>query len=132
MRARGSRPIDHRAIPENRQIEAVAVERNELRPELADLLDEVAYEFGLGPLTYMRRAERIHAPALRLTTRDQGTDAEDLVQRVLGKAVAERLANIGLGGVAHVEHPRRCRKVWHSLQVPNDDGLLWHNLRSLS
>ena len=41
----------------------MSVERDELRPQLADLLDEITYQLGLWPLADVRRTERIDAPA---------------------------------------------------------------------
>jgi hypothetical protein len=45
--------IDHRAIPEHRQIEAMSAEGNQLRKQLADLFDKIAYQLGFGPLPYL-------------------------------------------------------------------------------
>src|SRR5215471_1493585 len=52
------------------QIEAVSVEGDKLRKQLANLFDEVAYQLCLGSLANVRRAERVDAPALRLAARD--------------------------------------------------------------
>jgi hypothetical protein len=70
FQAAGGNPIDHRAIPEHRQVEAMSVEGNKLWKQLADLFDEIAYQLCLGSLAYVMRAERIHPPALRLAARD--------------------------------------------------------------
>ena len=87
----------------------------------------------LKPLTFnqsafacMRCAQSIHAPALRLAARDQSADADDLVEGVLMKAFAERIADFRFGGVAHVEHPRGRCEVAHRFQVPDNEGLLCH------
>jgi hypothetical protein len=63
----------------------------------------------------MRRAERVHAPALGVAAGDERADARDLVKRVFREIRPERLANIGLRGVAEVEHPRRRREVGDGL-----------------
>src|SRR4029077_6354346 len=55
----GRDPVHHCAIPEHGQIEAVPVEGDELRTQLANLLNEVAYQLGFGTLTNVRRAQRI-------------------------------------------------------------------------
>ncbi len=86
----------------------MTVERDELRTQIPDLLHKGAYQLGLGALAYMGRAECINAPALRLAARDQPADANDLMQRMFGKPGPERLADVSLGRLAHVEHPCRC------------------------
>jgi hypothetical protein len=48
----------------------VPVESDELRTKLANLLDKVTYQLGLGPFADVRCAERIYVPTLRLAARD--------------------------------------------------------------
>ena len=78
-------PIHHRAIPEHRQVEAMSVEGDELREQLADFFDKVAYQLSLGSFADVGRAERVNAPAFRLACRDQRADAYDLMKRMFRK-----------------------------------------------
>jgi hypothetical protein len=98
----------------------MSIEGNELRSQLTNLVNEGAYQLGLGSLADMRGAERIYSPTFRLAACNQGTNANDLMQRMFWKTFSERFPDFGLGGVAHVEHPRRCCEVGDGLQVPND------------
>ena len=81
-------------------------ERNELRAQLTNLLHKVAYQLGLWTLAYMRSAERINAPTLRLAAGDQRADAHDLMQRMFWEALPERLPDVRFGSVAQIQ---RCR-----------------------
>src|SRR6516225_9924605 len=82
FQAAGRNPIDHRAIPEHRQIEAVSVKGDELWKQLTNLFDKIAYQLCLGSLANVGCAERVHPPAFRLARRDQGAYARDLMKRV--------------------------------------------------
>src|SRR5215471_15390233 len=114
-------PIHHRAIPEHRQIEAMSVEGNKLRKQFADLFDKVAYQLSLGSFADVGRAEGIYAPALRLTARDQRANASDLMKRILRETRTECFSDLALRRIAQIEHPRRCRKIGHRFQIPNND-----------
>src|SRR5262249_13055944 len=70
LQAASRNSVHHRSIPEHRQIEAVPVEGDKLRKQLANLFDEVA-QLCFRSLANVRRAERIDAPALRLAARDE-------------------------------------------------------------
>ena len=63
-------PVHHRSVPNDRQIKVMSVEGDELRTQVANLLDKVAYQFNLGSLAYVGCAQRINAPALRLAACD--------------------------------------------------------------
>jgi hypothetical protein len=78
--------------------------------KLTNLFNEVAYEPRLWAIAHVRSAERVHVPTLSLTACHQGTNASDLVQRVLWEAIAKGLPQFGIGGFGEVEHPccRRC------------------------
>jgi hypothetical protein len=69
-----------------------------LRAKLTNFFNEVAYEPGLWSLPHVRCAKRIDVPTLGLTACHQGTNASDLVQRVLWEAIAEGLSQFGIGG----------------------------------
>jgi agmatine/peptidylarginine deiminase len=71
--------VDHGPIPENRQIETVTVEGDQLGTQLADLINKVANQLGRGTLPNVRCPERINTPAFWLTTSHQGTNANDLM-----------------------------------------------------
>ena len=58
---------------------------------LANLLDKVAYQLGLGSLADVGGAERVHAPPLRLAASDQRADACDLVEWMFREAWPKRL-----------------------------------------
>jgi hypothetical protein len=76
-------PVDHCPIPKHRQIEAVAIERYKLGAQLPDLLDEIAYQLGLGTLTDVGCPERINTPAFGLTAGNQSANANDFMKRML-------------------------------------------------
>src|SRR5215471_20764142 len=61
LQAASRNSVHHRSIPEHRQIEAVSVEGDELRKQLANLFDEIAYQLCLGSLANVRCAERVDA-----------------------------------------------------------------------
>jgi len=83
--------------------------------------DKIAYQSSLGSFADVGRTERVHPPALRLPTRDQGAYARDLMKRVLRETRAKCFPNLSLRRIAQVEHPRSCREVGHGLQIPDDD-----------
>ena len=63
--------MDHRSIAQDGQVEAVAVERDELRAQLRDLVAEGGDQLLLGPLADVGRAERVHCPMIALPVRDE-------------------------------------------------------------
>jgi len=99
----------------------MSVEGDELREQLSNLFDKIAYQPSLGSFTDVGRAERFYAPAFRLASRDQGAYARDLMKRVFGETRAKGFADRGVGCVAHVEHPRRGFEIRDGFQIPNDD-----------
>lgn len=103
----------------------MAVERDELRPQLADLVDEVVYDLGLGALAYAaRRARRRASPLVggsRLGRRCGRSDAAG----ASGTPNRERSGRLHQGRT-QVEHPRGGRQVGGSFQVPDDDKLFGH------
>src|SRR5512144_797097 len=86
--------MDHGAITQNGEVEAVAVERHELRDELCDLFTECANQLLLGPFADVRRAQRIHRPTIALAVSDERANAHDRVVDVLRKFVTEDLTNV--------------------------------------
>jgi hypothetical protein len=70
---------------------------------------------------YVRCPQGVNAPAFGLAACHQGTNADDLVKGVLGKAFAKRLPDSRFGGHAKVEHPSGRREVGNRFQVPDDD-----------
>jgi hypothetical protein len=53
-----------------------------------------------GPLTNVRCAEGVYAPAFRLATRNQGTYARDFMKGILGKACTERFPDLKFRRIA--------------------------------
>jgi hypothetical protein len=111
-----------RALAQNGQVEAVAVEGDELRVQFRDPIDERGDQLLLGPLTDMRRAGGINRPVIGLSVRDESADAHDRVVDVLGELVADQLANLVIG-LAH-KSIGGCEPadVGNGLQVPDDDA----------
>ena len=113
--------MDHCPIAQHGQIEAVAVERDELRAQLRDLVAEGGDQFLFCPLAHMRRADGVHCPVISFPVRDQGSDADDGVVYVLRKLIADRLADFRVGFADKIVGGRKPAEVGHSLQVPHDD-----------
>jgi hypothetical protein len=62
--------VDHGAITEDRQVERVAVEGDELRGQLGDVIAESGDELLLEPLAYVRgTTQRVHRPMIALARR---------------------------------------------------------------
>ena len=114
--------MDHRPIAQHGQVEAVAVEGDELRAQLRDLIAEGGDELLLGPLAHVGRADGVHRPVIGLPVRDEGSDADDRVVDVLGKLVADRLADFHVGLADKIVGGCEPGEVGHSLQVPDDDA----------
>jgi len=89
--------VDHRSVAQHREVEAVTVERDELRPQLRDLAAEGADELFLRPLAHVGCADGVHRPVVSLPVSDEGSDADDRVVDVLRKLVADRLADFHVG-----------------------------------
>ena len=69
--------MDHGSVAQHGEVEAVAVERDELRAQLRDLVAEGGDQLLLCPLAYVRRANSVHCPVVGLTVRNEGADADD-------------------------------------------------------
>ena len=54
LQAASRNSVHHRSIPEHRQIEAVSVESDELRKQLANLFDKTAYQLCFGSLANVK------------------------------------------------------------------------------
>ena len=54
-------------------------------------------QFLFCPLAHVGRADGVHRPVVRFPVRDEGSDADDRVVDVLGKLVADRLADFYVG-----------------------------------
>src|SRR5262249_5077379 len=86
-------PVDHGSVAQYGEVEAVAVERDELRPQLSNLIAEGGDQLLLCPVTHVGRADGIHRPVVWLAVCNQGSDADNRMVDVLGKFIANRLAN---------------------------------------
>jgi hypothetical protein len=121
--------MDHCSIAQHGQVKAVAVEGDESRAQLRDLVAESGDQLLLGPLAYVRGPDGVHSPVVQLPVRDEGADADDRVVDVLGKLVADRLADFYVRLADQIVGGREAGKVGHSLQVPHDDA--WFHDRAL-
>jgi hypothetical protein len=90
-------PVEHGSVAQHGQVEAVAVERHELRAQLRDLVAERGDQLLLSPLAHMGRTDGVHRPVIGLPVRDQSSDADDRVVNVLRELVADRLADLHVG-----------------------------------
>lgn len=68
---RRGNPVDHGSVAQHGQVEAVAVECDELRAQLRDLVAEGGNQLFLGPFPYVGRAYRLHSPVIWLPVRDE-------------------------------------------------------------
>ena len=66
-----------------------------------------------------------------LPVRDERSDADDRVVDVLGKLVADRLADLHVGLADEIVGGREPAEVGHGLQVPYDDAW-FHSRRSVT
>jgi hypothetical protein len=89
--------VDHCPIAQHGQIEAVAVESDELRAQLRDLVAEGGNQLFLGPLAQVGRADSVHSPVIGLPMRNKRPNADDRVVDVLRKFIADRLAHLHVG-----------------------------------
>ena len=121
-KARRGYAVDHCPIAQHGQVEAVAVERDELRAQLRDLVAEGGDQLLLGPLAHVGRADGVHRPVIGLPVRNEGSDADDRVVDVLRKLVADRLADFHVGLADKIVGGCEPGEVGHSLQVPDDDA----------
>jgi hypothetical protein len=67
--------MDHGAIARDRQVEAVPIERHELRAQLSDLADEGGYQLLFGPVADVGRSEGLDRPVVIPAPGQQGADA---------------------------------------------------------
>jgi hypothetical protein len=118
---RRGHPIYHRPVPQDRQVEAVAVERHQLRLQLGDPVDEGGDQLLLSPLAHMGGADGAHRPVATLSVGDEGADAHDRVVDVLRELVAHGLADFLVGKTDEVVRGCKPANVGHRLQVPDDD-----------
>src|SRR5208337_529917 len=88
-KARSRHFVDHRPIAKNRQVEAVAVEGDELRRKLGNLVDKGRNQMLFGPVADMWRAKSVHDPSTVVAMRDERADADDRVVDVFRKLVAD-------------------------------------------
>ena len=78
IEARRMNAVEQRPVSQDRQVEAVAVEADELRAQGCDALDEGLDDFPFGPIARVRRAQRPDGPMAERTFSDQGANAGDL------------------------------------------------------
>ena len=114
--------MDHGTIAQNGQVEGVAVEGDELRVQLRDLVAECGDQLLLGPLTYVGRTQRVHRPMIALAVSDQRADAHNGVVDVLRELVAEGFTNVRIPLADKIVGGREPGEVGHGLQVPDDDA----------
>jgi hypothetical protein len=69
--------VDHCPVAQHGQVEAVAVEGDELRAQLRNLIAERGDQFLFCPLAHVWRAKGVHRPVVGLAVRDEGSDADD-------------------------------------------------------
>ena len=81
--------MDHGSVAQHGQVEAVAVEGDELRAQLRYLVAEGGDQLLLCPLARVGRADGVHRPVIRLPVRNEGSDADDRVVDVLRKLVTD-------------------------------------------
>ena len=115
-------PVDHCSVAQHGQVEAVAIERDELRVQLRNLIAECGDQLLLCPLAHVRRADGVHRPMVRLAVRDESTNTDDRVVYVLREFVADRLAHFHVGLAHEIIGGREAAEVGHGLQVPDDDA----------
>jgi len=84
--------VDHRPVAQHGEVEAVAVEGNELGAQRRDLVAEGADQLLLGPLAHVGSTDGVHRPMVGLAVCDERSNADDRVIDVLRKLVADRLA----------------------------------------
>jgi hypothetical protein len=124
--------MDLGAIPQDRQVEAVTVERHELRVQVGDLADEGRYQLLLGPVADVRGSEGVHRPVVAFGVRYERPDAHDGVVDVLRELVADGFADLVVRLADETVGGGEPAQVGHGLQVPDDDvavheGEVWHN-----
>src|SRR6516164_143647 len=98
----------------------MSAEGDKLWEQLTNLFYKIAYQPSLGSFVDVWRAECVHAPALRLASRDQGSDAHNLMERMFGEPRTECFSDLALGRIAQVEHPGGRRKIGYCFQIPNN------------
>jgi hypothetical protein len=81
LRTHCGEPVHHRAISQHGQVEAVPVEGDELRTQLTDFLNEVAYQFSFRALANVGRAERLDTPTFSLAARNESANASEFMDR---------------------------------------------------
>jgi hypothetical protein len=79
--------MDHGAVSQDRQVEAVAVKRYEPRVQVGDLADERGDQLLLSSVADVRGSEGVHHPVVAFRVRHECTDAHDGVVDVLGELV---------------------------------------------
>jgi len=68
------------------------------------------------------RANGVHSPVIHLPARDERSDADDRVVDVLGKLVADRLADFYVGLADEIVGGCEPGQIGHGFQVPDDDA----------
>src|SRR5262249_48700487 len=116
--------VDHGSVAQYGQVEAAAVESDELWAQLGDLIAERGDQLLLGPVHHVRRPNSVHRPVVGLAMRDESSDADNRVVDVLRKFSADRLADLYVGLADEIVGGREPAEVGHGLQVPHDDAWL--------
>jgi hypothetical protein len=114
--------MDHRTVTQNRQVEAITIERHELRVELRDLVAESSDQLLFGPSPDVRCTQRVYRPMSAFAVSDERADTHDGVVDLLREFVAQGGTNVGIGLANEVIGGREPAEIGHGLQVPNNDA----------
>src|ERR1700730_3271539 len=86
--------MDHGTITQNGKVEAIAIERHELRGQFGDPFTECTDQLFFGALTNVGGTQGIHRPMITLAVSDERSDAHNSMVDMLRKLVAEGLSNV--------------------------------------
>lgn len=115
------RPVDHRPVPKDRQVEPASVEGHHLRRDLSDLANEGLDQLFFGPLTDVGCSDGLNLVPVSRSRCDQRTDADDGVIDKFREFVTHRGANLIQRLIIEVVCPRISPKVGNRLKVPDND-----------
>jgi hypothetical protein len=109
--------MDHGPVTQDGEIEALAVEGDELRVQLGDFADEGRDQLPLGSLPYMWGSQGINCPVIILAVSDKRTDAYDRMIDMLRKLVANRCPDLLVGPASQAVGYGKAAEVGYSLKV---------------
>src|SRR6516225_2682878 len=114
--------MDHGAVTQDREVEAVAVEGDELGVQLGNLADKGRDQLPLGSLPYMWGSQGINRPVIILAVSDKRTDAYDRMIDMLRKLVTNRCPNLLVCLSSQAIGSGKAAEVGYGLKVPDDDA----------